>query len=63
MGRTSDIPPPVVEANKDEYLEELDNIKQAEVWIKKHSNSTDKSQQGEIISGHQMLDVKKMAKI
>ena len=58
MGRTSDIPPPVVEANKDEYLEELDNIKQAEVWIKKHSNSTDKSQQGEIISGHQMLDVK-----
>ena len=58
MDRTSDIPPPVVEANKDEYLEELDNIKQAEVWIKKHSNSTNKSQQGEIISGHQMLDVK-----
>ena len=58
MVRISDIPPAVVEANKDEYLEELDNIKQAEDWIKKHSNSTDISQEGEIIFGHQMLDVK-----
>ena len=37
MGNKLEIPPPVVKKNKTEYLEELSNITEAELWIKKHS--------------------------
>ena len=37
MGRMLRIPPPVLEENRAEYLEELSNIKQAEDWVEKHS--------------------------
>lgn len=36
-----DIPLPVTEENKDEYLAELDKISVAELWIDKHSADTD----------------------
>ena len=36
-----DIPLPVTEENKDEYLAELDKISAAELWIGKHSTDTD----------------------
>ena len=32
-----EIPAPITEQNKDEYLEELSKIKESEDWIKKHS--------------------------
>ena len=35
-----DIPLPVTEENKDEYLAELDKISAAELWIDKHSADT-----------------------
>lgn len=37
MGNKLEIPPPVVKKNKTEYLQELSNITEAELWIKKHS--------------------------
>ena len=37
MGRMLRIPPPILEENRDEYLEELSSIKQAEDWVEKHS--------------------------
>ena len=37
MGRVLKIPPPILEENRDEYLEELSSIKQAEDWVEKHS--------------------------
>ena len=39
MVRESTIPPPITEQNIDEYLQELDNFKQADDWVKKHSKS------------------------
>ena len=38
MGRMLRIPPPVLEENRTEYLEELSEIKQAEDWVEKHSS-------------------------
>tara|TARA_B100000886_G_scaffold210552_1_gene145749 strand:- start:95 stop:340 length:246 start_codon:yes stop_codon:yes gene_type:complete len=32
-----EIPPPITEENKDEYLEELSKITEADDWIKRHS--------------------------
>tara|TARA_B100000614_G_C14297323_1_gene390410 strand:- start:31 stop:285 length:255 start_codon:yes stop_codon:yes gene_type:complete len=32
-----DIPPPVTEENKADYLAELEKYREAEEWIKKHS--------------------------
>jgi len=37
MGSELDIPTPVLEENKDEYLQEISEIAEAENWIKKHS--------------------------
>ncbi len=37
MGTKLDIPTPVLEENKDEYLQEISEIAEAEDWIKKHS--------------------------
>ena len=37
MGRMLRIPPPILEENRVEYLEELSSIKQAEDWVEKHS--------------------------
>jgi len=40
MGTELDIPAPVLEENKDEYLQEISEIAEAEDWIKKHSITT-----------------------
>ena len=40
--------PPVIEQNNDEYLRELDNIKKADDWVKKHSKSSHIDQDVEI---------------
>ena len=37
MSRGLDIPPPVLEEQEEEYLDELSQIKEAEDWIEKHS--------------------------
>ena len=40
-----EIPPPITEQNKDEYLEELSKIKESEDWIKKHSAQNNGNQE------------------
>ncbi len=37
MERNLNIPPPITEENKDEYLEELSKITEADDWIERHS--------------------------
>ena len=37
MERKLNIPPPITEENKDEYLEELSKITEADDWIERHS--------------------------
>ena len=37
MERELIIPAPVLEKNRDQYLEELSNIRQADEWVEKHS--------------------------
>ena len=37
MGRESIIPDPILEENRDQYLEELSKISEAEKWVEKHS--------------------------
>ena len=32
-----EIPPPITEENRDQYLEELSQISEAENWVEKHS--------------------------
>ena len=48
MVRELTIPPPITEQNNDEYLRELDNIKEANDWVKKHSKSSHIDQDVEI---------------
>ena len=40
-----EIPAPITEQNKDEYLEELSKIKESEDWIKKHSAQNNGNQE------------------
>ena len=40
-----EIPPPITEQNKDEYLKELSKIKESEDWIKKHSAQNNGNQE------------------
>ena len=40
-----EIPAPITEQNKDEYLEELSKIKESEEWIKKHSAQNNGNQE------------------
>ena len=47
MERESIIPAPVLEENRDQYLDELSKISEAEDWVKKHSVQN-KSNQDEI---------------
>ena len=52
-----EIPPPITEQNKDEYLEELSKIKHSEDWIKKHSveNEFDINE-NKIVQNHKIND-------
>ena len=52
-----EIPPPITEQNKDEYLEELSKIKHSEDWIKKHSveNESDISE-NKTVQNHNISD-------
>ena len=52
-----EIPPPITEQNKDEYLEELSKIKESEDWIKKHSveNESDISE-NKTVQSHNISD-------
>ena len=40
-----EIPAPITEQNKEEYLEELSKIKESEDWIKKHSAQNNGNQE------------------
>ena len=40
-----EIPAPITEQNKDEYLEELSKIKESEDWIKQHSAQNNGNQE------------------
>ena len=45
MERKLDIPPPVTEENREQYLEELSKISEAENWVEKHSVQTNGNQE------------------
>ena len=52
-----EIPPPITEQNKDEYLEELSKIKESEDWIKKHSVENKSSiNENKIVQNHDIND-------
>ena len=52
-----EIPPPITEQNKDEYLEELSKIKESEDWIKKHSVENKSSiNENKIVQNHKTSD-------
>ena len=47
MSRGLNIPPPVLEVQEEEYLDELSQIKEAEDWIEKHSVTIQSSEKVE----------------
>ena len=52
-----EIPAPITEQNKDEYLEELSKIKESEDWIKKHSVENKSSiNENKIVQNHSIND-------
>tara|TARA_B100001989_G_scaffold159287_1_gene114094 strand:- start:18 stop:359 length:342 start_codon:yes stop_codon:yes gene_type:complete len=52
-----EIPAPITEQNKDEYLEELSKIKESEDWIKKHSVENKSSiNENKIVQNHDIND-------
>ena len=52
-----EIPPPITEQNKDEYLEELSKIKHSEDWIKKHSvENVFDINENKIVQNHKIND-------
>ena len=52
-----EIPPPITEQNKDEYLEELSQIKRSEDWIKKHSVENESEiNENKIVQNHKTSD-------
>ena len=59
MQRKLSIPDPVLEENRDQYLEELAKISEAEDWIEKHSVTVQRSEEVEHIikSRSQVLEV------
>ena len=53
-----EIPPPITEQNKDEYLEELSKIKRSEDWIKKHSVENESEiNENKIVQNHKTSDI------
>ena len=52
-----EIPAPITEQNKDEYLEELSKINESEDWIKKHSVENKSSiNENKIVQNHNISD-------
>jgi len=57
MERKLNIPTPVTEENRDQYLEELSKIKESEDWIKKHSVENKSSiNENKITQNHNISD-------
>ena len=60
MERKLNIPPPITEENKDEYLEELSKITEADDWIERHT--IENKSNHEVNKTEQHRDVKTSSK-
>ena len=48
--RKLDIPPPITEENRDQYLEELSKTSETENWVEKHSIQNNGNQEMVVFS-------------